>query len=264
MPVGIVAEAAFAEPDRLRDPEFVGKDPFVIRALESGVSHLHIREQPFLGHEHRAAPVRLDAAPFEYDASFLVRPQRLATRKCRMLSDHRADLPVLREVLVLGPRVEIPIHQLHTAVGEVHAGGGRIAQPDAVARAEVQMESRLAHLVHLQRVPRLFLGCLVVAEDVHVLVLGDHARDLRVHPGDRTELPGPIGFVMRPRDPRRIVPFPLGGPAPCHAPSQRLRIGAYASTRRSRRKGQLRRVPSINAGSHLASSVASPVSACAR
>src|SRR5712664_1538982 len=41
------------------------------------------------------------------------------------------------------------------------------------------------------------------------------------------------------------------------SPSQRLRIGGYASMRRSRRNGQLRRVSSLFAGSHSTTRISS-------
>ena len=48
------------------------------------------------------------------------------------------------------------------------------------------------------------------------------------------------------------------------APRYRDRIGAYASIRRSRRKGQFRRIISITFGSHSATSTAGSVPASAR
>ena len=80
----------------------------------------------------------------------------------------------------------------------------------------------------------------------------DDARDLGVDPWNRRELPRPIRLVMRPADPGGAMPVPFGGHPErrsgprvrrCarptarrhgHVPRYRLRIGPYASTRRSR------------------------------
>ena len=48
-----------------------------------------------------------------------------------------------------------------------------------------------------------------MAEDFDLFVIGEHAGNFRVHPRDGAELPGPVGFVMRPGDPRRPVRLPL-------------------------------------------------------
>src|SRR5688572_13552752 len=50
-----------------------------------------------------------------------------------------------------------------------------------------------------------------MAQDLDSLVLGEHARDLGVHPGNRSELPRPVGLVMRPGDPGGSMPLPLSG-----------------------------------------------------
>ena len=265
MPMRVVADAALAEPDRLADPQFLGEAALVVGAREAGVPHLHVAQQPLLGHEHRALAVGLDAAPLEHHASLAIVPRRLVQREPGVLGDERADSRVGSEVVVLRPRIEAPVHEAHTAIGDVHARRAGIAQPDAVARALMQVHTRLSDLVHAEAVPRLFLGRVVVHEDAHLLVLGECPRDLGVDPRDRRELARPVRLVVRPRDPGGVVTLPLSGPANtrAHDPIQRLRIGPYASTRRSRRNGQLRRVYSISAGSHVAISVASPVSACA-
>ena len=49
----------------------------------------------------------------------------------------------------------------------------------------------------------------IVAEDFDPFVAGEDARNLRVDPRDGAELTGPVGFVMRPGDPRSPVRFPF-------------------------------------------------------
>ena len=98
--------------------------------------------------------------------------------------------------------------------------------------------------------------------------IGEDARDLGVDPRNRTEFAGPVRLVMRPGDPGRAVRLPLRRHTElcarvAHAPRYRFRIGPYASTRRSRRNGQLRRTVSMSAGSHCAMSTSSPSPASA-
>src|SRR4029077_914508 len=71
-----------------------------------------------------------------------------------------------------------------------------------------------------------------------------------------------VGFFVRPGEPRGGVRLPFGGHPVAERKGgrkfaggalhsfHRLRIGEYASMRRSRRKGQLRRVSSVILGSH--------------
>src|SRR5581483_5107815 len=100
-------------------------------------------------------------------------------------------------------------------------------------------------------------------KNLDALASMQHARDLRIDPGNRLELARPVRLVMRPRDPGGFVRLPLCGKTKAHAPRYRLRIGAYASIRRSRRNGQFRRVSSISRGSHVAVRIAGSVPASA-
>ncbi len=99
------------------------------------------------------------------------------------------------------------------------------------------------------------------------------ANDFRIHPRDRREPARPVASVVRPCDPCRLVGFPLGWHAVAES-SWGLRkfpelghssgytrnlcvIGPYASTRRSRQKGQFRRTSSIRCRSTSAMSTSS-------
>ena len=81
--VRVVADAAFAEPDRLANPERIAKDALVAVARETGIPLLNRREQALLGHEQRAFAVGLDRAAFEDDALAVVRTRGLDAREAR-------------------------------------------------------------------------------------------------------------------------------------------------------------------------------------
>src|SRR5436190_4306008 len=121
-------------------------------------------------------------------------------------------------------------------------------------------------------------------------------HDLRESPRNGCEFPGPVRQFVRPAEPCGLVRLPLGGHAKAQrvwsrgtgdrghdsalrsgccfntelaenterskaaryfSPSQRFRIGWYASMRRSRRNGQLRRVSSLFTGSHSTTRISS-------
>ena len=90
MPMRVVADAALAEPDRLADPELLGEGALVVGAREAGVPHLHVAQQPLLGHEHRALAVGLDTAALEHHTSLAVVPRRLVQREPGVLGDESA------------------------------------------------------------------------------------------------------------------------------------------------------------------------------
>ena len=110
--------------------------------------------------------------------------------------------------------------------------------------------------VRFEAMPCMLADGLVVAKNFNALVRREGAHDFRIDPRNRLEFPRPIGLVVRPGNPRGGMGFPFRGPSerPDH-PIQRFRIGAYASMRRSRKNGQLRRVYSISDKSHSAISV---------
>src|SRR6202011_458107 len=111
----------------------------------------------------------------------------------------------------------------------------------------------------------LRLSLAVFDEKIDPLDSRDVANDLGEGPRDGREFAGPVGHLVRPTEPGRFMMFPLGGHREAtfkwravgrrsrhsgYSPNQRFRIGPYASIRRSRKNGQLRRVSSLFAGSH--------------
>ena len=77
--VRVVADAAFAEPDRVADAEPLREDLLVVLRVESRVADLDVAEQPLLGDEQQPVAVDLDAAAFEHDPLAGVR--RAAARR---------------------------------------------------------------------------------------------------------------------------------------------------------------------------------------
>src|SRR5262249_20746140 len=111
---------------------------------------------------------------------------------------------------------------------------------------------------------RLLLDRAAFHQDPHPLHAAQLPHDLRVHPRNRRETPRPVLAIVRPRDPCGLVRFPFGGHAEPGRPRRRrrqsitlLQMPLYASMRRSRRKGQLRRTSSMRRGSHSTISVSS-------
>ena len=51
MAVGVVADASFTEPDGVGDAEPLGEERLVVGPPQAGVAHLHVAQQPLLGHE---------------------------------------------------------------------------------------------------------------------------------------------------------------------------------------------------------------------
>src|SRR5260370_33059466 len=69
---------------------------------------------------------------------------------------------------------------------------------------------------------------------------------------------GGVEFVIEEKDlAQRAQRTQRAGRRENHSPSQRLGMGWYASMRRSRRNGQLRRVSSLSAGSHSTTKISS-------
>ena len=81
--VRVVADAALAEPDRLANAEVLAERALVAVAIEPRIAHLHVGEEPLLGHEHRALAIGLDAAALEHETLARVRTLRLDARQRR-------------------------------------------------------------------------------------------------------------------------------------------------------------------------------------
>ena len=171
---------------------------------------MRVGEEPLLGYEQRPLSVGLDASALEDEAIGGVGSRRLDSRQLRDPLDRAADLGVVREVGIFRPAVERPVHQTYAPRLVVDERGRRIAEPDAVVRDEMQPHpARDVVRPQLLLTRRAHLG--VVAENLDTLVLGEHARDLRVHPRNGPQLPWPVRLVVWPGDPGSVMGRPFWG-----------------------------------------------------
>ena len=76
VPVRVVADAAFPEPDRPLTPS-ISRKTLRSRRGSARVADLDVAEQPLLGYEEQARAVHVDAAAFEHDAAAVVGAARL-------------------------------------------------------------------------------------------------------------------------------------------------------------------------------------------
>src|SRR6185369_13291533 len=186
--VRVVTDAPLAEPDRLADAEVVAEGTLVAVAIEAGITHLRVGEEPLLRHEQRSLAIGLDAASLEHEArGGVVGARGLVTRQVRDALDRAPDLGVASEVGILRPRIERPVHELHAPRFVVDEGGGGVAQPDAIGWNKVP-SNILRHTMRAELHVALGAHALVVAEDLDALVLREHADDLGVDPRNGTEL----------------------------------------------------------------------------
>jgi hypothetical protein len=66
----------------------------------------------------------------------------------------------------------------------------------------------------VERCGRPLANTIVIAKDLDPFVALQYANDFGVHPGNGLELSRPVGLVMRPRDPCRVVTLPFCGHQP--------------------------------------------------
>ncbi len=223
VPVRIVADAAFAEPDRPADAEPLTEDLLIPLARQTGVADLHAAQQPFFGRHQEAAAVDLDTAALEHDSFSVVRAPRFQTRPADDAGDRPADVRVLFPVRVLSPAAEPPVDERQCPVGAEHAGGRAVAQPRAIERDEMEPHPIAPHVVRRKNLLRALAYDLRVAEDFDGLDAGQSPRDFSVDPRNRFELARPVGLEVRPRNPRGAMRFPFGR----HPPAGRVDGGGH-------------------------------------
>src|SRR3970282_2161308 len=86
-----------------------------------------------------------------------------------------------------------------------------VARPPAIGGETEERNAGEIRACAGEHPPRLRLVLLRSDEDADGLAGGDLPDDLPVDPRDGGELPGPVGAVVRPPDPRRLVRLPLPG-----------------------------------------------------
>jgi hypothetical protein len=140
-----------------------------------------------------------------------------------VVGDVHGDLIVALPVVILGPRVELPVCGGEIAVGVFDEDGAGVAEPDAVSGPLVEVEAGEVGSGATEEIGGAAFGFVVVDEDVDVFDAREMTNDLAVDPRDGLEFAGPVVGVMRPGDPGGGVRSPLGGHAVL-----RLRVGCAA------------------------------------
>src|SRR5690242_12290448 len=220
MAVRIVARDSLAQPEHIRGAEVRLEDRLELRPPQTGVADLHrLIEQAFLGGEHRAAAVDVDAAAFEHDIAISwPRPYREQSY-FESRGRARGDAVVQFPIGVLGPCIEPELRDRERR-GMVcsHEDGPEVAGPAAVGGEPDELDAAdidAPPLFEHPSGPALVGGR--IDQDAHQLSGRERPRDLAVHPRDRGELAGPIAGVVGPADPRGVVRLPLGRHAEAEA-----------------------------------------------
>ncbi len=133
--VGVVAGAAFVEPEDLFDAEVLVEG--LLEALagfgfvaEAGVALLDFAEEALFGGEEEAGAVGVDASAFEdeaVDGSVGELDLGADLRDVVVMGDVHGDLIVALPVIVLGPGVELPVGGGEVAVGVFDEDGAGVA-----------------------------------------------------------------------------------------------------------------------------------------
>ena len=192
--VRVVADAPFAEPDRLANPQPFLEQPLVVLAGQTWVADLDVGQQPLFGRQQKPLTVDLDAAPFEHDALTGIGAARLFASHARDARHGRSDACIEMPVGILRPPVERPVQKDHLAGGIDDGCRGGIAQPDAVGGDLVQPDpfARGPRAPRARdRAPSMTSGLWQRISTR--FVIGQHAGDLRVHPGIGPSFPGQSG-----------------------------------------------------------------------
>ena len=207
--VRVVPGDPLPEPDHVRDSEKRAKDLLHPLPGQPRIPDLrHGVEQALLGGDQRSPPVDLDRAPLQNDA-LSAEPDRQELHSER-LRGPRGDSRVLSPVRVPGPRIEPEPGDGHFALRALPADEDRaeIARPPAIGRKAEEGDAGWIHPDAREEPGRLRLVRLRLDQNPDGLAGGDRPRDLPVDPGDGRELSGPVGAVVRPADPGRLVRLP--------------------------------------------------------
>src|SRR6185503_18204338 len=164
---------------------------------------------------------------------------------------------------ILGPGIKTPIRDGNFALGVPNKDWTRIACPDAVCRPLVKADVVEIGVSTLKNAGGAALFFLILHKYVHTFLRREQAHDFSIEPRNRLEFAWPVFRIVRPCKPGGFMGLPFGGhavaelarcsighaylPSPKSESRKRLVIGEYASIRRSRRNGQLRRVSSSSA-----------------
>jgi hypothetical protein len=210
--VGVVSGDASSEPEHVGGAQPRPEGRLEALAPQAGVANLPPgREIALFCGEHRPAAVHVDTAPFEHEVTpaDARMEQPLAEQAGRGLR----DAPVLPPVAVPGPGVEVEVHDRRlgaTARASLHEDRAAVARPAPVGRVQDEPPAPEVRSGHGQAAPGEPLLGPGLDQDAHLLPGSDLPHDLAVDPADRVELPGPVGGVVGPAEPGRLVGLPLG------------------------------------------------------
>ena len=182
VPVRVVADTAFAKPDRVLHPEPFREDLFVVLPSKAGIADLDITQQPFLGYEEQPLAVDLDTAAFEDYALAGVRAGRLLASEAGEARHEATHFDVVLPVRILRPTVERPVQKHDVACGVDDTCRRRVTQPHSIRGHQMKRDPVAPHVVSVERRTGALHDLAAVTENLERFVLGQDAGDFRVHP----------------------------------------------------------------------------------
>ncbi len=209
--VRVVAGDAPVQPEDIAGAQKIAEDLFVVAPRHPGIANLDMRiEQALLGRQEGSGTVDVDRAPLQDDVpTARARGQKRQAERSR---HPRRNGVVLPPVVVTRPAVESK-----TADGGFGPPAfapderrARIARPAPVGRQTKELDRRIAASGAGEDPFRGQLLRLSADEHPHDFPGRQPPDHLAVGPGDRAELPRPVGPVVGPADPGRLVALPLG------------------------------------------------------
>ena len=207
--VRIVSGNTAIEPENMIDAKKIVEHLFQIGTAQAGVALLHFAKEALFGSDEDTLAICVDRSAFEHYALLIkVRyPFGKAQQFCRVFRNPIIVLPIV----ILCPGVEFPVGDRDVAGGGVaNEDGARVACPDPIGRPVVKMQAGEVCARPLQDSLCALFGGSVVDEDMDVLDRRKMPHNICVNPRDGLEFSRPVLRIVRPCNPRRGVPGPLG------------------------------------------------------
>ena len=204
MPVGMIVEQAFPQPQHVRQAQAPRQQGFDLPAIKVGIA-IGV-EQALFGRDEQAGAVGVDRSAFEYPV----------LRRCGKAGGRRqpcADILITRHPIFAAPAVEAEINQRATARAVQHRDRRGVAQPYVAQFRDNDADSCIDQVAGDP--------CVLVMRDdqPHLLALAPgvqgigESRDLFA---SAIECAGPFVGVGRKADPGPVVRRPFGGHAEGH------------------------------------------------
>jgi len=202
--VRVVAGDAFLEPNGLTDAEKIDKVLFQFLAPQTGIASLHrLAEQAFFGGQQKTPAIDIDAAAFKHDPGIEGSHLQPFCKKCR----HPV---VVTPIIVFRPAVENPICDADVALRTAHKDRAIIARPASIGAMAKELDGVHVRTTFCENAPRAFFHRGIFHQNPDLLHSRQALDNVAINPGNRCELPRPIGAFMRPRQPSGFVRLPLG------------------------------------------------------